>query len=73
MHLKALAGFVLGLASGCAVAEDLLTVYREGLHSDPVFAAARSSYEASKEKLPQGRALVLAQRERHGQRELQLC
>jgi outer membrane protein len=59
MHLKALAGFVLGLASGCAVAEDLLTVYREGLYSDPVFAAARSSYEASKEKLPQGRALFL--------------
>lgn len=59
MHLKALAGFVLGLASGCAAAEDLLTVYREGLHSDPVFAAARSSYEASKEKLPQGRALFL--------------
>ena len=59
MHLKALAWFVLGLASGCAVAEDLLTVYREGLQSDPVFAAARSSYEASKEKLPQGRALFL--------------
>ena len=59
MHLKALAGFVLGLASGCAVAEDLLTVYREGLQSDPVFAAARASYEASKEKLPQGRALFL--------------
>jgi outer membrane protein len=59
MHLKALAWFVLGLASGCAIAEDLLTVYREGLQSDPVFAAARSSYEASKEKLPQGRALFL--------------
>jgi outer membrane protein len=59
MHLKALAGLFLGLASGYAVADDLLTVYREGLQSDPVFAAARSSYEASKEKLPQGRALFL--------------
>ncbi len=59
MHLKALAWFVFGLASGHAVAEDLMTVYREGLQSDPVFAAARSSYEASKEKLPQGRALFL--------------
>jgi outer membrane protein len=59
MHRKALAWFVLGLASGHAAADDLITVYREGLQSDPVFAAARSSYEASKEKLPQGRALFL--------------
>ncbi len=59
MHLKVLAGLLLGLASGYAAADDLLTVYREGLQSDPVFAAARSSYEASKEKLPQGRALFL--------------
>ena len=59
MHLKALAWLVLGLASGQAAADDLITVYREGLQSDPVFAAARSSYEASKEKLPQGRALFL--------------
>ena len=59
MRLKALAWLVLGLVSGHAAADDLMTVYREGLQSDPVFAAARSSYEASKEKLPQGRALFL--------------
>ena len=59
MRLKALAWLVLGLASGHAAADDLMTVFREGLQSDPVFAAARSSYEASKEKLPQGRALFL--------------
>jgi outer membrane protein len=59
MRLKAFAWLALGFGSGCAVADDLLTVYREGLQSDPVFAAARSSYEASKEKLPQGRALFL--------------
>jgi outer membrane protein len=59
MRLKAFAWLALGLASGAAVADDLLTVYREGLQSDPVFAAARSSYEATKEKLPQGRALFL--------------
>jgi outer membrane protein len=59
MHRKALAWLVLGLASGYATADDLISVYREGLQSDPVFAAARSSYEASKEKLPQGRALFL--------------
>jgi len=59
MRLKTLAWLLLGLASGHAAADDLITVYREGLQSDPVFAAARSSYEASKEKLPQGRALFL--------------
>jgi outer membrane protein len=59
MRLKVLAWLVLGLASGHAAADDLITIYREGLQSDPVFAAARSSYEASKEKLPQGRALFL--------------
>ena len=59
MHLKAFAWLVFGLACGHAAAEDLMTVYREGLGSDPVFASARSSYEATKEKLPQGRALFL--------------
>jgi outer membrane protein len=59
MRLKALAWLVLGLASGHAAGDDLISVYREGLQSDPVFAAARASYEASKEKLPQGRALFL--------------
>ena len=59
MRLKALAWLVFGLASAHAAADDLLVIYREGLQSDPVFAAARSSYEATKEKLPQGRALFL--------------
>ncbi len=59
MRLKALAWLVFGLASGHAAADDLMAIYREGLQSDPVFAAARSSYEATKEKLPQGRALFL--------------
>ena len=40
MHLKASAWLVFGLACGHAAAEDLMTVYREGLGSDPVFAAA---------------------------------
>jgi len=59
MRLKALGWVLLGLTSGHAAADDLISIYREGLQSDPVFAAARSSYEASKEKLPQGRALFL--------------
>jgi len=59
MRLKALAWLVLGLGSGYAAADDLITSYNDGLQSDPAFAAARSSYEASKERLVQGRALFL--------------
>lgn len=59
MRLKALAWLALGLGSGHVLAEDLMTSYKEALQSDPVFQSARSSYEASKEKLPQGRALFL--------------
>src|SRR5262245_21542484 len=59
MRLKVLAWLALGLGSGHALAEDLMTSYKEALASDPVFQSARSSYEASKEKLPQGRALFL--------------
>ncbi len=70
MHLKAFAWLALGLASGAAVADDLLTVYREGLQSDPVFAAARSSYEAIEGEAAAGACAVLAQRQRHGQRQL---
>jgi outer membrane protein len=47
------------LAAGSALAEDLMTVYRDALQQDPVFAPAKSQYAATKEKLPQGRALFL--------------
>jgi outer membrane protein len=59
MRLKVLVWLVLGLGSGYAAAEDLMTCYRDGLQQDPVFGSARSGYEATKEKLPQGRALFL--------------
>jgi outer membrane protein len=45
----------------CAAATDLLSVYRESLSQDPVFASARSAYIATQEKLPQGKALLLPQ------------
>ena len=41
------------------VAADLLQTYREARANDPVYASARASLEAGKEKLPQGLALLL--------------
>jgi outer membrane protein len=42
-----------------AAAQDLSQVYREAQGYDAVFAAARHSLEAGRERLPQGRALLL--------------
>jgi outer membrane protein len=42
-----------------AHAEDLLQVYRDARSYDAQYAAARFALEAGREKLPQGRALVL--------------
>jgi outer membrane protein len=47
------------LSSGAAYGGDLLTVYRDALAYDAVFAAARASLDAGREKLPQGRAGLL--------------
>ena len=44
------------LAAG---AEDLLQVYRDAQRYDAVYAAARHSLDAGRERLPQGRALLL--------------
>jgi outer membrane protein len=43
----------------CATAEDLLEVYREAQRYDAVYAAARHNLDAGRERLPQGRALLL--------------
>ncbi len=42
-----------------AAAEDLLQVYRDAQRYDAVYSGARNSLVAGREKLPQGRALVL--------------
>lgn len=42
-----------------AGAQDLLQVYREAQRYDAVYAAARHQVEAGRERLPQGRALLL--------------
>ncbi len=47
-------GLVLCGALPAAMAADLLSVYREAQSADAVYAAARASYTAGQEKLPQG-------------------
>jgi outer membrane protein len=42
-----------------AQAEDLIQVYRDAQRYDAVYAAARHTLEAGRERLPQGRALLL--------------
>ncbi len=49
----------LSLLSSGAAAQDLLQVYREAQSYDAVYAAARRSYDAGREKGPQGLALLL--------------
>jgi outer membrane protein len=49
----------LAALAGPAAAEDLMQVYRDAQSYDAVFSAARYSLEAVREKLPQGRALLL--------------
>jgi len=49
------------LAGGPACAADLLEIYRLARGADAGYAAARASWAASQEKLPQGRAALLPQ------------
>jgi len=50
---------VATFAAGTAAGEDLLQIYREAQKSDPQLAAARASWEATQEKVPQARAGLL--------------
>jgi outer membrane protein len=56
---SALAALPLLFLPALAAAQDLLTVYRDALAYDAVYAAAKHSLEAGKEKGPQGLALLL--------------
>lgn len=51
--------FGLAGTAGDGRAEDLVQIYREALVNDPVLAAARSTWLASQEALPQARAGLL--------------
>ncbi len=53
--LRSVAWLLMGLALCTASrAADLLSIYRDALAADAVLAAARASYQAGQEKLPQG-------------------
>src|SRR5438067_3191082 len=52
-------GLAAAVAAGPAAAEDLLQVYREAQRYDAVYASARYTLEAGRERIPQGRALLL--------------
>ena len=54
-----IAVFIAVLLPAAASAEDLLRVYRDARGYDATYAAARHALEAGREKLPQGRALLL--------------
>lgn len=59
MSVKPIVLAVFIAQAGFASATDLLDVYHAAQSQDAAFAASRSGYEAAKEKLPQGRALLL--------------
>jgi len=50
---------VAALAAPYARAEDLLQVYRLARENDPTLAAAQANWQATQERLPQARALLL--------------
>jgi outer membrane protein len=52
---------LLLLLPAAAGAEDLLQVYQEAQKNDAAYAAARHQLDAGRERLPQGRALLLPQ------------
>ena len=51
--------FALAAVALPAAADDLLQVYRDAQRYDAVYGAARFSLEAGRERIPQGRALLL--------------
>jgi len=53
------AGFGLALLAGSAAGEDLMQIYNEAQRNDPAIAAAKASWEAAQEKLPQANAGLL--------------
>ena len=77
MVVRILLILTAALASSPAFAADLLAVYREAREADAVYAAARASYGAGQEKLPQGLAGLLpavsaAANTQYNDRDLQL-
>jgi outer membrane protein len=61
MTRRFLACALLCVATPACYAADLLTFYKEATVSDPTFASARAGLLANREKIPQGRSLLLPQ------------
>jgi outer membrane protein len=59
MKLKSIFLATLLTSSGWVQAADLLETFRAAQANDPVFAAARATQQAGKEKLSQGRSLLM--------------
>jgi outer membrane protein len=59
MRLKLIACLTPLVAAGPAAADDLMSTYQSGLAQDAAYGAARAAYQAAKEKIVQGRALLL--------------
>jgi len=57
--LRVVAAVVFGVSAAAAGAEDLLQIYREAQQQDPTIAAARSTWEATQERVPQARSTLL--------------
>ena len=51
----------LAVLAGPAAGEDLMQIYQEAVRNDPAIAAAKATWEAAQEKLPQARAVLLPQ------------
>src|ERR671914_432532 len=56
---RAWASCFLLFAVNCASGADLVDVYRQAQRSDATYAAARATWAAAQERIPQGRAGLL--------------
>lgn len=59
MKLNAVLLAALACAAASSHGEDLMQVYRDAQRYDAQYSAARYALDAGREKLPQGRALLL--------------
>ena len=57
--VRTLATILLATASALAAGADLYDIFKRALANDAAYAAARASWRAAQEKLPQGLALLL--------------
>jgi len=59
MKLRPITALILAALAGPVAGEDLMQVYREAQRNDPSLAAARASWTATQERVPQARSALL--------------